>query len=72
MEGFITSWVGGSRGGILTVFALALLDERLVLDVVVAGLAIEPGSKNGDSIRRLAQLTASFEFTASLRRHSAL
>lgn len=45
MEGFITSWVGGSRGGILTVFALALLDERLVLDVVVAGLAIEPGSK---------------------------
>ena len=30
--------------GRLTVFALALLDLRLVLDALVAGLAVEPGS----------------------------
>jgi len=29
---------------VLTVLALALLDQVLVLDVLVAGLAIEPGS----------------------------
>ena len=31
---------------ILTVFALALLDLRLVLDALVAGLAVEPGPAN--------------------------
>ncbi len=30
---------------ILTIFALALFDGRLVLDVLVAGLAVEPCSK---------------------------
>jgi hypothetical protein len=29
----------------LTVFALALLDQVLVLDVLVARLAVEPGSE---------------------------
>ena len=34
------------RIGQLTVFALALLDLRLVLDALVAGLAVEPGPAN--------------------------
>jgi len=30
--------------GLLTVFAFAFLDQRFVLDVLMAGFAIEPGT----------------------------
>lgn len=34
----------------LTVFAFALLNERLVLDVLVARLAVEPRATNRDEL----------------------
>lgn len=56
-------------GEILTVFTLALLDECLVLDVIMARLTVEPSSKRIEwkLIKTHQQSSAQAFITVSLR-----